>query len=458
MSNATTAVCPIKVKKLVEDKEIMKEATDLLTDLIRIRTENPPGNETPAAKFLYSFLSKEGFEPELLESSESRGNVITSLSGSGGKSLMLLSHLDVVPATPRGWSVDPFSGVVKDGFVWGRGAQDCKDLVAMEALAMALLKRDGFKPKGKLIFAATADEEMGGKAGAGWLVENHLDKVRVEMLINEGGGYAFSIKGRNHYVVQVAEKGVYWMRLRTKGTPGHASMPGIGDNALLKMSSIVDKLGKYRPPINVLDVARNFISTIVGGGLSARLLTTPSLADLLLDRAKKGGKAESEIIRAMLRMTIAPTMIKAGVKENIIPDECEAVVDCRLLPGQASTYLKEQFKNALGSLEGLEMEPITESPGTISPHDTRLFHIIEELSAKTDPNSRCVPFMVPAATDSRYFRQKFGTVAYGFVPMKMDLPLDVFMKLAHGLDERVSQDNLLYGTKFLVNLVREIMG
>jgi len=443
---------------LIEDKEVMREVTDLLGDLIKIKTENPPGNETPAAEFLYNFFSEEGFEPELLESSRNRGNILTRLSGQGKKSLLLLSHLDVVPAEPRGWSVDPFSGVIKEGFVWGRGAIDCKGLVAMEVMTLAILKREGFKPRGTLIFAATADEEMAGKAGAGWLVDKHPDKVRTEMLINEGGGFAFPVNGKRHYIVQVAEKGVYWIRLRTRGTPGHASMPGIGENALLKMSSIIENLGRYRAPIVVHGVARDFINGITGGGLGARLLMTPFLADLFLDRARRKDVAESEMIRAMMRMTIAPTMIRSGVKENVIPGECEAVVDCRLLPGQDLTYLKEQFKRALGSLEGIELEPITQEPGSVSPYDTVLFQAIEELIAKNDPGSVCIPFMIPAGTDSRFFRHKFGTVAYGFVPMKMDLPLDIFMKLAHGIDERISQNNLAYGTRFLVDLVKRLLG
>lgn len=432
-----------------ENEEIKKEATDLLVKLIRIKTENPPGNETPAAEFLYDFLSKEGFDPELLESSEGRGNVLVRMSGSGKKSLLLLSHLDVVPADPRGWSVDPFSGVVKEGFVWGRGAIDCKGLVAVEAMTLALLKREGFKPRGTLLFAATADEEMGGKAGAGWLVENHPDKVHVDMLINEGGGFALSVGGSNHYAVQMAEKGVYWMRLRTEGVPGHASMPGVGENALLKMTSVIEKLSKHRTPIEVLDVVREFVTRIAGGGFSD---------DRILDVAKKMSPVLSEMIRAMVRMTITPTMINAGVKENIIPDMCEAVVDCRLLPGRDIAYLKKQFTEALGSLEGIEIEPITEESGSISPYDTELSKVIQELVSNVDPGSVCVPFMSLGGTDSRYFRKKFGTIAYGFIPMRMDLPLDVYMKLMHGIDERISQSNLVYGTRFLVNLVKSVLG
>ncbi len=430
----------------------MNEITSLLTDLIKIDTSNPPGNETKAAEFLSDYLSKEGFESEILESSKGRGSIITKYTGEGKKSLMLLSHLDVVPAAQqKGWSVDPFSGVVKDGFVWGRGALDCKSLVAMEALTFVYLKREGFKPRGNLIFTSVADEEKGGGLGAKWLVDKHPDKLRVDLLINEGGGEALPIYGRNHYLVQVAEKGVFWTRLRTKGTTGHASRPWLGDNALHKMSGFIDKLGKYKPPKKALDVVQAFVSRVDDGNMSAD-------PGALLSRAEKMDETVFEIVKAMLRMTIVPTMMKAGVKENIIPDECEAVVDCRLLPGQDFKYLKEQFKKALGSLEGLEIEPIQRDPGTISPYETELFQVIEELASEADPGARCVPFMALGGTDSRFFRETFGTIAYGFQPLKMDLPLDIFMKLAHGVDERISQDNLIYGTKFLVNLVKKILG
>jgi acetylornithine deacetylase/succinyl-diaminopimelate desuccinylase-like protein len=437
---------------MIEDKQIVEDATSLLRDLIRIDTSNPPGNEAKAAEFLSDYLMKEGLESEILESDEGRGSIITRYLGEGERSLMLLSHLDVVPAKhQKGWSVDPFSGVVKDGFVWGRGALDCKSLVAIEALTLTYLKREGFKPKGTLLFTSVADEEQGGDMGAKWLVENHPEKVRVDLLINEGGGEALPIHGRNHYVVQVAEKGVFWTRLRTKGTSGHASRPWLGENALHKMSRVIDKLGSYKPPQQALNVVQSFVSKIDDDPPTAD-------PDALLARAKKMDETVHEMVKAMLQMTIVPTMIKAGVKENIIPDECEAVVDCRLLPGQDSRYLKEQFTEALGSLEGLEIEPIQRDSGTISPHDTELFRIIEELTLKADPEARCVPFMALGGTDSRFFREKFGTVAYGFQPLKMDLPLDVFMKLPHGVDERISQDNLVYGTRFLVNLVKRVLG
>ncbi|MEM3628360.1 MAG: M20/M25/M40 family metallo-hydrolase, partial [Candidatus Bathyarchaeia archaeon] len=203
-------------------KEIEEEVTTLLSDLIKINTTNPPGNETKAAKFLAETLERDGFKCEILESAPGRGNVITRLKGTGEKpSLLLLSHLDVVAANPKEWSVDPFSGLVKDGFVWGRGAMDMKSMTAMEVMVMKLLKRNGVRLKGDVILAATADEEKGGEYGAGWLVQKYPEKVRADYVINEGGGQAIPVDGKNIFTIQTAEKGILWFKVKAKGRPGH---------------------------------------------------------------------------------------------------------------------------------------------------------------------------------------------------------------------------------------------
>lgn len=248
----------------MDEEGLKKEVTDLLVKLIKIDTTNPPGNETKAAELLYDYLSSEGYEPEILERFEGRGNIMASLKGNSRKRLVLLSHLDVVPADPRKWSVHPFSGEVRDGFVWGRGTHDCKGLVACEAVAMAILKREGFKPKGEVVFLATADEERGAHAGVRWLVEAYPEKVRADLLINEGGGLVLPIRGRNHYLVQVAEKGVFWIRLRTRGRSAHSAMPKAGVNAVLRMVDLLHKLSSYEPPILVTDEVRELLRRIVG--------------------------------------------------------------------------------------------------------------------------------------------------------------------------------------------------
>jgi len=438
-------------------EHVASEVADLLSKLIKIDTTNPPGNETQAAEFLRNFLLKEDFDPLLLESSESRGNVIARLSGDGKKRLLLLSHLDVVPADPRKWELHPFSGEIKDGFVWGRGALDCKGLVAAEAMVMSLLRREGFKPNGEIIFASTADEEMGGKAGAGWLVENHPELVKAEMLINEGGGIGIPIANRTHYLVQVAEKGVYWLRLRTRGISAHASMPGVGENALMKMTRILEGIGRYRAPVVMLDVTKELLKKFAGGGLVSWMLTNPLLIDKAIDYLKRKNPKLAEALRAMIRATMVPTMIKAGSKENIIPDECEAVIDCRLLPRQDMNYLLEQLKRAVGTDIGFQIEPIQQSKGTESPYRTEFFKTIEKVMSELDPGSTCVPYMITGGTDSRYFRETFGTIAYGFQPIKLDMPIDEFLGLAHGVNERISVKNLVFSVKALYGVVRETM-
>ena len=438
-------------------EHVASEVADLLSKLIKIDTTNPPGNETQAAEFLRNFLLEEGYDPLLLESSEGRGNVVAKLPGDGKRKLLLLSHLDVVPADPEKWELHPFSGEIKDGFIWGRGALDCKGLVAAEAMVMALLRREGFRPNGEIIFASTADEETGGKAGAGWLVENHPELVRADFLINEGGGLGIPIGNKTHYLVQVAEKGVYWLRLRTKGISAHSSMPGVGENALLKMTRILERIGRYKAPVVMLEVTREFFSKLAGGGIKSWMLTNPFLVDRVIDYIKRQNPQLSEALRAMIRATMVPTMIRAGSKENMIPDECEAVLDCRLLPGQDMNYLLDQLKRAIGSLKDLYIEPIQQAKGTISPHRTHFFETLEKVMRKMDPGSVCVPYIIPGGTDSRFFREKFGTIAYGFHPIKPDIPIDILLRLAHGVNERISIDNLLFSVKALYGIVKETM-
>ncbi|RLG40376.1 MAG: hypothetical protein DRO05_06480 [Thermoproteota archaeon] len=434
---------------MISDEEIKEEVTELLSKLIRIDTTNPPGNETPAAELLYDYLSSEGYEPEILEYVKGRGNLITSLKGEGKTRLMLLSHLDVVPADPRKWRVHPFSGEVRDGFIWGRGAHDCKGLAACEAVAMAILKREGFKPKGEVIFAATADEERGALAGARWLVEAHPEKVRVDYMINEGGGLVLPIKGKNHYFVQVAEKGVFWIKLRTRGRSAHSSMPKAGVNALMKMVEVLHKLGLYKPPSVPTKEVKEFLRRIVGEFESV---------EEAIARLEREGPWLAEGVRTNMMITMVPTMIKAGIKENVIPDECETVVDCRLPADFGLDYLKDQLRKALGSLEDVEIEVIGADPGTSSPYDTIFFRKIEESVSKFDPGAVCVPSTSNGGTDSRFFRAKFGTIAYGFRVTKLDVPLDEFRRMVHGVDERISQENLVYRTKMLVDIVKRVMG
>ncbi len=445
-------------------KEIKEEITDFLSNLIRINTTNPPGNETEAAKYLAETLAKEGFKCELFESTSGRGDVITRIKGTGEKpSLLLLSHLDVVAANPREWSVDPFGGVVKDGFVWGRGALDMKSMTAMEVMVMKLLKRNDVKLKGDVILAATADEEKGGEAGAGWLVRNHPEKVRADYVINEGGGLAIPVNGKNIFTIQTAEKGILWFKVKAKGTPGHGSVPGAADNAILRMNEVVEKLGNYHPEISLVPTVKQFISEIAKQNETSRealslLLQNPSRGDQILDMLAQKDKAMAEELRAMVKMTIAPTVIHGGVKENIIPSECEAIFDCRVLPGQTPTEAMNKIKDLLKdvNLEKLDFEIIQANEPSESPADTPLYKRIVGTLKEFEPNCSVTPNMLTGGTDSRFFR-KMGSTCYGFQPMLADMPYGKILKMIHGIDERISIENLVFGTSVLYNVVERFM-
>jgi len=446
-------------------KEIEEEVTDLLIDLIRINTTNPPGNETEAVKFLKKNMESEGFNCEVFESAPGRGSLITRLKGTGeGPSLLLLSHLDVVAANPKEWSVDPFAGVIKDGFVWGRGALDMKSMTAMEIMIMKLLKRNKVRLKGDVILAATADEEKGGEAGAGWLVKNYPEKVRADYVINEGGGLSIPMDDKNIYTIQTAEKGILWLKIKAKGIPGHGSVPGAADNAILRINKIVEKLGNYRAKMKVVPTVKQFLEIIAKESpllqqAARTILQNPETSDQILDILAQKDKTMAEELRAKLRMTIAPTIIHGGVKENIIPSESEAVFDCRILPGQTPKQAIEEIKTLLKDVtdfKKLEFETIQANEPSESPTNTPLYEQIVKVLKEFDPNSTVAPVLLTGGTDSRFFR-KIGTVCYGFQPLRADMPYGEILKTIHGIDERISIKNLVFGTSVLYNVVERFM-
>jgi acetylornithine deacetylase/succinyl-diaminopimelate desuccinylase-like protein len=445
-------------------KETEEEVTDLLSNLIRVNTTNPPGNETEAAKYLAENLSEDGFKCEVFESAPGRGNVVTRLKGTGEKpSLLLLSHLDVVTANPLEWSVDPYGGLIKDGFVWGRGALDMKGMTAVEVMALKLLKRNGVKLKGDVILAATADEEKGGEAGAGYLVRNYPEKVKADYVLNEGGGLALSIKNKNVYTVQTAEKGILWFKVKAKGVPGHGSVPDAADNAIMRMNRVIEKLGNFHSEILLIPTVKEFLAKIAEEDnnlqrLLAILLSNPKLADQILDEMAKTDKYLADEVRASIRMTIAPTIIHGGVKENIIPSECEAVFDCRVLPGQtlseAMGIIKDLLKDV--DLEKLDFEIVQAVEGSESPAETPLYEVIADVLNEFEPNCGVASVLLTGGTDSRFFR-KLGSICYGFHPVRPDVPYGEMMKTIHGIDERISIENLVFGTSVLYEVVKRFM-
>ena len=443
---------------------IEQEIAKFLSDLIRIDTTNPPGNETAAANFIAEYLAKDGFESEVIESAPGRGSVITRLKGTGEKpSLLLLSHLDVVAANPKEWSVEPFAGTIKDGYVYGRGAYDMKGMTAVEVFTLKLLKKNNVPLKGDVVLAATADEEKGGEEGAGYLMRNYKQKVWCPYVLNEGGGLAIPEKNGNVYPVQTAEKGILWFKIKAKGTPGHGSTPNMADNAIVRMNKVIAKLVDYKHETLYIPTLKEFLNEIskVNPDLEAefsKLLANPDLSDEVLDELAKKDKVLAEQILPRIKTTITPTIIHGGVKENIIPSECEAVFDCRVLPGQSVEATLALFKGLLQEvgLEKLSFEIIQMHDGNESPTQKPLYDSITGVLKELEPNCGVTPTLTTGGTDSRFFRET-GSVCYGFHPMRPDEPNDELEKRMHGIDERITIENLVFGTSVFYEAVKRFM-
>jgi acetylornithine deacetylase/succinyl-diaminopimelate desuccinylase-like protein len=421
------------------------ETVEVLQELLRADTVNPPGNETRAADLLQAYLEEAGVECELYAKVPERANLIARIPGSrGGPSLLLLSHTDTVLADPREWSVDPWSGELRDEHVWGRGALDMKSQVAASAVAMASLAREGFEPAGDLIFAACADEEVGEDFGLSWLCREHPDAVRADFCVNEGGGDRVRVNGATVYFCSTAEKMSSPFVLRVRGRSGHASMPGIADNALVKAARYIDRLGSVSTRPRLLPETEAFF-TALGG------VPDP---DELPERLQALDPAIRGMVEPMLALTISPTMIEASRKVNVIPALCEVVCDCRLLPGQSQDEAERVVREHLGAGD-YELEWIEGVGGTRSPPNSPLWDAVEAFVAEEDPGAVVAPVVVPGFTDSHYMREAFGTVAYGFFPMRTMDP-ELAARLIHSADERVAVDDLELGTRFLRHVARTL--
>jgi acetylornithine deacetylase/succinyl-diaminopimelate desuccinylase-like protein len=425
------------------------EVTELLQELIRVDTTNPPGNETRAAELLREYLCDHGVACELYARVPERANLVARIPGGGhGPSLLLLSHTDVVLADPAEWQLDPFGGVLRDGEVWGRGALDMKGQVAAEAVAMASLARDGFEPSGDLIFAATADEEVGAGFGAQWLCEAHPDAVRADYCINEGGGDRLELGGTTYYACSTAEKMSAPFRLRVTGRSGHASMPNIADNALVKAAPMVEKLGAYRAERRLIPEVQAMLQVVTG--------EEPSSAEDALERARAISSVFADLVEPLLAMTLTPTMATASQKRNVVPAICDITVDSRLLPGQTPDEQQAIVRGILGD-DGYELEVLEAHGGTRSALDTPLWDAVEAFIAQAEPGARAVPMCVPGFTDSHWFRQAFGTIAYGFFPAR-SMDVEVMARLVHSADERVAVDDLELGVDWLRFAARHMLG
>ena len=424
---------------------LQDEAVGLLQQLLRLNTVNPPGNETIAAEVLRDYLEANGVEVELYARTPERANLVARLKGGDGPSLCFLSHTDTVVADPDEWSHDPWSGDLTDDHVWGRGALDMKNQVAASAVAIASLAREGFKPPGDLVFVAAADEEVGKNFGLQWLCEEHPDAVRVDYAINEGGGERVELGGRPFYLCATAEKMSAPFRVIVHGRSGHASMPGIADNALVKTAPLIEKLAAYRPEPTIGPEVAGFLDAVLG--------EQPAPTDVLTRLAAVDPLAV-ETIEPLLSFTLSPTMIEASERRNVVPGTCELVVDRRLLPGQTPEDVEPIMREILGDGD-YELETIERWGGTRSALDTPLWTAISDWVSETEPGATLAPLCCAGFTDSHWLRDAFGTVAYGFFPMKTMHP-EVAARLIHSADERTHVDDLGLGVEFLRAAARSL--
>jgi acetylornithine deacetylase/succinyl-diaminopimelate desuccinylase-like protein len=427
---------------------LREEVTELLQGLIRLDTVNPPGNETFAARLLADYLARSGVETELLGKVSERMNLVARLRGGDGPALIYICHTDTVLADPAEWRHDPWSGELVDGEVWGRGALDMKGHVAAAAVAFASLAREGFRPAGDLILAATADEEVGDGYGLEWLVQAHPDVVRADYSINEGGGERVVLGGRPFYLCSTAEKMSAPFLLTVHGRSGHASMPGIADNALVKAAALIERLAAYRPERTLGPETSALLEALTG--------EHPAGVAEALERARAVHPLAGELVEPLLSLTLSPTMIDASQKRNVIPARCAVTVDCRLLPGQTPADAEPLIREVLGD-GSYDLQWIEAWGGTRSTTESPLWDAVASFVESVEPGAVAAPVVVAGFTDSHWLREAFGTVAYGFFPMRTMDP-ELAARLVHSADERAHVDDLALGARFLREAARAVLG
>ena len=424
------------------------ETTNVLQRLIRFNTVNPPGNERPPIEYLEEYLRDAGLETEILAAEPERPNLVATLTGGsdGGPTLGLLGHVDTVLADPTEWQHEPWSGDVADGFVWGRGALDMKSQVAAEAVAAASLARSGWRPRGCLKLMFVSDEETGGDLGARWLTEEHPDRVRCDMLLNEGGGEVFSYRDRRRYGVCCGEKGIFRFVITARGTAGHASLPRTGDNALLKLAPLLAKLADRQP---------RFELTEGPAALLRGLGEDPSDPEAAVARIAETEPWLLILLEPMLGVTLTPTMAHASDKINVIPSRATIKVDCRVPPGLGEEAARAAVADVLGDVEFEFTETVT---GNSSPTESPLMHAIRRWVDANDPGADSVPVLLPGFSDSRWFREAFPEcIAYGFFPQRHMTLLDA-APLVHSANERIDVRDLGFAAGFYADMARELLG
>ncbi len=424
------------------------EVVDLCRELIRIDTSNfgddsGPG-ERKAAEYVAGLLDEVGIEARMYESEPGRTSVMATWGGQDGDGLLLHGHLDVVPAEASDWRIDPFSGEVEDGYLWGRGAVDMKDFDAMLLAIVRQRQREGRVPTRPIRLCFTADEEAGGHRGAEVLVNEHPDEFEgVTDAVGEVGGFSTTVRGRRVYLIEAAEKGMAWMKLTARGRAGHGSM--INDqNAVTRLSAAVARLGAHQWPVRLTPTMEVLLGTVAE---LAGTEVTPDNARALVEEF--GGA--TRMLAAVISNTVNPTMLSAGYKVNVIPTEATAHVDARSLPGY-----EEEFFDTLRELigEDIDVTYLSNQEPWETPYEGRLVDAMQRSLLAEDPDALVAPFLMSGGTDAKHFR-KLGMRSYGFAPLRLPADLD-FTALFHGVDERVPTDALEFGVRVMDRFLDEV--
>lgn len=436
--------------KPIDYSQLTKEAAAFLSKYIQINTTNPPGNELPAAQLIKEKFLADGIPATIWQPQPGRGIVAARLHGKGHhtKAIILLSHMDVVPATAKDWKVPPFSGAIKNGEIWGRGALDDKGPGVVEMMAMIAIKRAGILLNRDVLFVATGDEEEGGKNGAGWFVTHETNVFSdAHYLLNEGGAILVRPNGRRFFAVSVTEKTPLWIQVTATGTPGHAAVPP-EETAVTRLMRALVRLDAYRPHVRLLDPVNNYFRALaeLDGGPPQFLHLGKWLHDPAFMKSFLAVPAQN----ALVRDTITPTMLSAGEKINVIPDTASAELDCRLLPGENPKNVLAKIQKVIDD-KRVKLKVLLNFPAVSSPSKSDLMAAIERLARRD--HSRVVPTMTAGFTDSHYFRQK-GIISYGFIPIELTQAEE---RTIHSNNERIPVKSLGAGIRRMVELL-EFMG
>lgn len=433
----------------------LDETVALLSDLVRIASVNGgpegPGNESEVARLLAAKLAADGVASQLLEARPNRGNLVARLDGGSAPSLLYMGHTDVVPAEDAElWRYPPFAGTVAEGYVHGRGAADCKALVACETMALLILARQHVPLAGSLILAAGADEETGGQHGFAWLARHHPEAIRADCAINEGGGSPFFVGGRKGYLINTGEKGRLEASLRLDGKGGHAATPWAADNPIERLPELLIGLRRHQIVPDLSHPIFEVTSEVFQSSLT-RLLQV-DFGDL--SRSERGLVSA---LRGASRMTITPTMLLGGVKSNSIPASCSVVCDVRTLPGQTAADVMAEIRAALGKVESVQIELQETAEPSESPYPTPFSQAIERATAAASeqPDLLWIPGLTSGFSDSRLVRP-LGTTVYGFAPQSAD-PDALTPEGIHGRDECMPIESLRVTLRMLVALAWEML-